>query len=98
MKSIITAIIITAATATASLAQDAQDRCQMVGDLAQAIMERRQEGMAMSALIAAIEGNELARLMIIEAYRAPRMSVPENQRREVEDFRNMMEMACYNAG
>ena len=98
MKSIITAIIITAATATASLAQDAQDPCQSAGDLAQVIMERRQDGTPMSTLMNLIQGNEIARLMIVEAYKVPRMAMPANQRREVEDFRNMMEMVCYNAG
>jgi hypothetical protein len=38
---------------------------------------------------------ELARLLIIEAYNIPRMSVPENQLREVQDFRNMAEAMCY---
>ena len=71
------------------------DPCQAVGSLAAQIMDHRQAGTSMSDLMAAAGHIELARLLIIEAYNIPRMSVPENQLREVQDFRNMAEAMCY---
>lgn len=85
-----------AATATAQTEQP-QDICHVIGNLAEQIMENRQAGISMSEMMAVSAESELAQLLVIEAYNIPRMSHPDNQRREVEDFRNMAEVLCYQA-
>lgn len=97
IKSIITAAVI--AAPIAATAQEAP-HCEGVGDLAEAVMMHRQNGTPMSTLMAIAEqngeaGEGLAEI-ILEAYREPRMSVPDNQRRMVEDFRNEIEAICYS--
>lgn len=82
--------------ATTPVTEAPIDACMTLGNLAETIMENRQAGTSMSQIMAVAE-TELMRLLVIEAYNVPRMSVPDNQRREVEDFRNMVEAMCYQA-
>lgn len=96
MNTTLAALALVAAASTAET-QPAQDICHVIGNLAQQIMENRQDGVSMSQMMATSGDVELARLLVIEAYNIPRMSHPDNQRREVQDFRNMAEMLCYQA-
>jgi hypothetical protein len=89
------ALALVAASFTTETTQTLQDRCQAIGNLAEGIMMGRQRGISMSHMMGVAGDMELARLLVIEAYDVPRMSMPENQRREVEDFRNMVESICY---
>lgn len=93
------------APAPAAFAQDAPatpQACAVIGDLAQVIMERRQEGIAMSRLMTIAPAEEgpartLMLLMVRGAYDVPRFSAPANQRRAAQDFRNTMEAECFRA-
>ena len=90
---------------TKPTAQDAQtvmdSTCKQVGNFAQALMLRRQEGHAMSEVMdamAAANGGTVQpdiRNIIMAAYAEPRMMTPENQKRQVEEFRNDQELACF---
>lgn len=69
------------------------DQCKGVETLATVIMEKRQEGVAMSRLMA-VDNAESFKNLIIEAYSTPRFSVPSNQREAVKDFANMAYLEC----
>jgi hypothetical protein len=76
--------------------------CAVVGDLAEAIMDRRQEGLAMSRVMTVVPADEgpartLVLAMVQDAYDTPRFSTPANQRRAAQDFRNAMEAECFRA-
>jgi hypothetical protein len=71
--------------------------CTVIGDLAEAIMTNRQLGIPMSRMMEINGADDLARLMVMEAYKEPRYSSDEYQRRAVQDFRNEIEVACYQA-
>jgi hypothetical protein len=88
------ALALVAAT-TAAPSEASQDRCEVIGQMAENIMQNRQRGISMSRMMGVAGDVEIARLLVIEAYDVPRMSMPENQQREVEDFRNMVEAMCY---
>lgn len=82
------------------LTAETADPCHAIGELASTIMTHRQNGLPASVMIRAVsehDGNELATAMILQAYGQPRMSHPDNQRRSIQDFRNGMEVACYDA-
>lgn len=71
--------------------------CEQIGELAESIMRNRQQGASMSRMMQIADGNELVRMIVMEAYNLPRMSVPANQQREIADFRNEIELQCYQA-
>lgn len=94
MNKLIASAVI-ALTATTAQAQDID--CAKIGDIASIIMENRQIGVSMSEQMSAIDGVSLLEGMVIDAYRAPRMSMPENRMKMVEDFRAEFELMCYES-
>lgn len=74
------------------------EKCSGISKLAEAVMTKRQEGVAMSDLMkAASDGAEPDQLlvrMITAAYEKQRFRTPENKRREVEDFRDQLYLGC----
>lgn len=75
------------------------DVCPSVGDAAEAVMEARQSGVDMSKMMAVARADKsieaMLVAMVIAAYDQPRMSVPKNQTRSIEDFKNTALLACY---
>jgi hypothetical protein len=86
-------IIAAAAAFTLTFAQ-AQD-CKGLGDLAEKVMELRQAGGALSDIMSNPELSSLTKRMAVDAYKTPRYSTEEVQRRAVTDFRADWEVACY---
>lgn len=80
---------------------DAARRCKPFGELAATIMEGRQVGVPMSKMMELGDDDEtiqgIAGSMVIEAYKRPRMSVDENQRKMTRDFENEMFLSCIEA-
>lgn len=92
-------LIITLAFASQSLAAETEattDTCKILGDLAETIMDRRQEGVALSRLMT-ITDEDFIKSIILLAYDQPRYSSPEYQRDASRDFRNAIETGCYQA-
>lgn len=81
----------------AAPAQTVDETCNGFAMLAGATMEARQAGVALRSALATTNGNELLRRIVIDAYQRPRMSVPANRTREVEDFRTEWHLACLEA-
>ena len=74
-----------------------EDGCKVLGDLAHLVMERRQERVPMSDMMAIAADNDFIRQVVIEAYDRPAMNVAENQREMASNFRNDIEAICYGA-
>ena len=92
MKYAIAAIALWATQATAQA-----DPCTSVGDVAEQIMTHRQAGRAISQLMPLVDGNPLFIQMLLQAYQEPRFGTRDFQQREIEDFRNLWEIGCYQA-
>lgn len=95
-----TTLIIAAVTATQPVTADTI--CPRLGETGQLVMENRQDGVAMSEQMGALEGEQNALANVIRgiiraAYEEPRWNTEENQRRAVEEFRNEIESNCYEA-
>lgn len=78
---------------------DVDRTCKAVGDLAAAVMERRQGGTPLSDMMALAtqqdDGGAFMRPFILSAFDKPQMRTPENQRQYVVDFRADNELACF---
>lgn len=76
--------------------------CATIGDMAGAMMQARQSGTSLSEALSIVRSvgaddpvaAALAEAVVLEAWSAPRMSAPENQRRAVEEFRDNWHLAC----
>ena len=90
-------IIITAVVATFSmpaLAGTPLENCKIVSDLANTIMERRQEGADMAGLLEIAKDSDLATLLIMEAYKKPQFSTEEIKLRTIRNFKNDVMRQC----
>lgn len=83
-------------------AQDEADACASIGGFAERLMEKRQQGIAMSdlmKLVASSEGPQhlknQARQMVIAAYEKPQYSIDANKADAIQRFRNEWELKCY---
>lgn len=81
----------------------AADICPRIGGLAENIMQGRQEGVSMSAMMAVVPDGQgstdalegIAREMVLQAYQTTRWHTERNRRREAEDYRAQWELICY---
>jgi hypothetical protein len=77
--------------------------CEGFGQLAEELMIARQMGVPMSRVMEVAEAGwgdedvDLLRQMVVMAYEVPRYATDEYQRRAVADYRNEVELACYQA-
>ena len=97
MKAIIAALFI---ALSPMAAQAQQATCADWGSLAETIMEQRQKGAAMSGLMSLVDGMDgadMVRAIIRDAYNRPRYMTREMQLMEIQDFRNAVEAVCYQA-
>jgi hypothetical protein len=97
---------------TAAIAETApaepEDFCERIGGLAEAVMDARQRGVALSQIMTKFDPNregadspevdELIRDMALSAYQQSQYSTPEIRNQVIADFRNDHETACYLAG
>jgi hypothetical protein len=106
MTRIIAAALLALALTAPAKAQapDPQDICGALGGLAETVMTIRQNGASMSSAMSvqaqiAEEGivRDLVGAMIRDAYAQPRWNSDMTRRRAVEDFRNAVELSCYNS-
>ena len=71
-----------------------EDPCIILGELAATIMELRQGGANMGDVIS-LSDNELARMLVIEAYDTPRFSTEGYKQQAIADFANGVMVVCY---
>ena len=97
MKNLIKSIALCIALAPATVAaQGSTELCGMFGDLAEVTMQNRQNGVALSTVMATANGVPMIEAIILAAYQQPRWSSDANQENAVRDFRNDVEFACYS--
>ena len=100
-KSITIAAVLIAGSAyaddkTGSITDD--DVCRALGSLAARIMELRQTETPMSRAIEVTskgEQSKITRHIIMMAYNEPAYRSPDNQKRAVDAFRNLIELECF---
>lgn len=87
-----------AVSAAPTATKEMIEKCAGISKLAEAVMTKRQDGVAMSDLMkAASDGAEPDQLlvrMVTAAYEQTRFQTPENKRRKVEDFRDQFYLGC----
>lgn len=90
-------IIIAAVVATLSLpalADTPLENCKIVSDLANTIMERRQDGADMAGLLEIAKDSDLATLLIMEAYKQPQFNTEAVKSRTIRNFKNDIMRKC----
>ncbi len=74
-----------------------------MGNIAQNIMTARQNERPISDVMQLMKHetdptvHPVIRALILDAYRLPGYSTPENQKHSIDSFRNAAELACYTA-
>lgn len=94
----LTLTIALALTAQATLSKDEQ--CAHIGDVAEAIMVKRQSNEPLSKVLALFDDDpakDLMRAIVIRAYDAPGFQTPSLQRQEAASFRNYWETLCHRS-
>jgi hypothetical protein len=78
------------------------ENCTVIGGLARKIMEARQNGVDMSAVMSGfdkVDGDPdfkiLAKDVVIQAYATPLFNGEEYQQRTISEFSNEMQLKCY---
>lgn len=89
MKKLLAAALMLAA----SFAQ--ADICVDIHGLGAVIMQHRQHGTPLPDLLAATD-SELAKALIIQAYKQPRFATEEYQAKAIQDFAEALMPECYN--
>lgn len=96
-------LIVTALTAILSVPSFAADKpadkeediCKKWSELASSVMELRQKGVPMTALMAT--DNETIKKIVIDAYSEPRLSTSKYQKEAIDDFANKYALECYKS-
>jgi hypothetical protein len=97
MKNLFTTIALCAFMTPAAAVAQASEFCPTIGSLAESIMTARQSGVPISQAYKLANGNELAMGMIQQAWEKTRWHSDGAQLREVQDFKEQWEVACYQA-
>lgn len=95
MKTTIFALALWAATSAAS-AKDSVG-CELIGDLAEVIMEARQAGVPVSGVLKKVAGSAPQEKMVMLAWAVPMYQSEEYQQRAVQEFRERWELPCFRA-
>ena len=72
------------------------ETCTSLGNLAEIIMEKRQEGFTLSQMME-ISDVPAIQAMVIGAFQAPFMTYDENKSDSIRQFRELYEVACFKA-
>ena len=96
MKVLLTAIFILA-MAMPVMADDVHEACTELAKLAEVVMEKRQEGVAMPEMMAVVTDPEhdLIRTMIVNAYEEPRWNSASIRHQTICEFRDSWYLKCY---
>ncbi|MCA0049217.1 hypothetical protein LB577_20060 [Mesorhizobium sp. B283B1A] len=87
------------------LAMSTDEACANVGRAAEAVMQARQNGMALQTVLEKMngagfgaEGKDGFRAMIMMAYDQPRFNTEENKQQAINDFRDQVQLFCMKGG
>jgi hypothetical protein len=96
IKTITMAAALAATLLTTTPVTAEEDVCAELAELARDLMEMRQDGFPLSELMKIAKGEELLRLLALDAYGVPRFSSKEYQDLAITDFSDKWALACYN--
>ena len=71
--------------------------CKNLEEIAGVIMEVRQGGASMREMIETADGDELAEILIVEAFDVPLMSSESGKNKKVEQFKNSVFKMCFKS-
>ena len=77
------------------MAQETEDPCMVLGELAEQIMTARQNGAPLSDLMVIAGDDDLVTVLVLEAYSSQRYFSDRVRTEVIEDFRNVVELVCY---
>lgn len=98
MKKLTAVLLLAAAPAVWAEKTEAElqtELCTALSELAETIMTKRQEGFAMTTVMAAMEGHPVATGMVVMAYEEPRFYTPQMVAAAIEDFRDVAAVSCF---
>ena len=96
MIKLLSTIALCASMTPAVAMAEAESICPTMGTLAETIMTARQGGIALSQILNGPSGSEFVKEMAHQAYAKTRWHGEAAQLREIQDFREQWEIACYN--
>ena len=103
MKKLVICLVSLVVFSGVSFANDSEN-CKSIANFAAVVMEKRQAGTAMDAMIDLIHGSEsdnglrkVLESIILRAYENPRYGTEEFKKRSVNDFRNDIYVECYRS-
>jgi hypothetical protein len=95
MKTTLTALaLIIAATQSHAVTPVQAAHCKQLGDLAEVIMQKRQDGFSISQMMT-ISEEEFIQGMVIDAYDIPQMRTDANRTDQANRYREQYETACF---
>ena len=75
---------------------DVHTKCKYFGNLAEKVMQARQQGIPLSTVLEIFEG-DAEKNIIINAYKKTQWQTETSQSREIKSYRNEVELICYEA-
>ncbi|OLP56798.1 hypothetical protein BJF92_12050 [Rhizobium rhizosphaerae] len=93
-------LIMLSALTGAQTARAEKDMCEVVGQIAEAIMQRRQNGSSLQSSLELVrkvgpEGTaKVFEALVIAAYERPMFSTDDNKKSAVGEFRDDSQLAC----
>ena len=94
MKKIISILIMFCLICLFSIPAIAEDKCETIGLLAEAVMKGRQVGVPASKVFEIFNQNEMVKIMIIEAYGEPKYSTERFVQVSISEFKNKWYLEC----
>lgn len=91
MKKILLIAIALVAAASPALADD---KCESIDRLSEAIMQARQQGVPLRKSLSLASGVSIGKTITLDAYKQPRWSGEKARKRAVVDFQNKWYLLC----
>lgn len=91
------AILLTAMFASGSTLASVGSSCNFVYEFAKQAMTARQLEMPITRLMKLANGDRVAEVLIMTAYKQPAFRVKDNQQKEIDRFSNQAYLTCLEA-
>lgn len=95
-KKLLLATALLSTSAIANTQNEEFKSCKVLEQTAGLVMQARQDGMAMSDLLEAVQHNKLGQAVVIDAFKVSRYHTQSMKQRAVQDFKNLIFKTCYN--
>ena len=69
--------------------------CTSIGELATVVMQKRQEGIDLSKMLALAKDNDGVKAIVLDAYNSPRYSTDTYKNDAISHFSNKRVLACH---